>query len=46
MSAMSDLGINFQHDGVCVCVCVYASILERSVFRDLILSFGVPIKVV
>jgi hypothetical protein len=43
MSAMSELGINFQNDG---CVCVYASILDRSVFRDLILSFGVPIKVV
>ena len=42
MSAMSELGINFQHDGLCV----YASILERSVFRDMILSFGVPIKVV
>ena len=38
LSATSDRGINFQHDGVCV----YASILERSVFRDLILFYWCP----
>ena len=38
LSASSDRDTNFQHDGVCA----YASILERSVFRDLILFFWCP----